>query len=314
MTTFLRFAAGFFLFSVLAFTGPPSFATNYYQWKDDEGTVHFSDSLEAVPPEYRDQVGTRDYGSTKEERDQPERALPPDPESEPVPEAVKPARKRRYEVPYVATDAQGAQRIIIPVTFNQTVTASMALDTGAPGLLISPALAERIGLFDADEGKLMVMAGGIGGGVPAVRTIIDSVQVGKAGGEFVPTTVTPSISDSFEGLVGMDFLGPYSVFIDTQRHVVVFEERPEASGWPGGHDEAWWRATFREFTAYQSGWEDFRDRTDREIRDGSMAVGTRMDELEQFKDFAETQLAEAERLMDKLDIYASENAVPVEWR
>ncbi|MGE5893279.1 MAG: DUF4124 domain-containing protein, partial [bacterium] len=50
-------------------------AGEYYQWTDNEGNVHFSDSLGAVPQEYQEQVKT---GRFKEsERDDQSPAPPP---------------------------------------------------------------------------------------------------------------------------------------------------------------------------------------------------------------------------------------------
>jgi hypothetical protein len=307
----VRFLSGLLVCFALGWPAVPSKASDYYRWTDKDGTVHFSDTLGSVPPEYRDQVGTRRFES-KKKKTPPSDEPPPAVKADPAPEAA--GGPKRYEIPYVAKDAEGSSRIIIPVTFNKSVTASMALDTGAPGMIISPSLAKKIGVFDTGNGKLRVITGGIGGDIPAVRTIVDSVQVGEALGRYVPTTVTPSVSDSFEGLVGMDFMGSYSVFIDTRKRVVIFEEKPESSDWPGGHNEGWWRATFKEFSTYRSGWKKYLARTEREIRDTPVATRSRAERLERIRSYAKSQLAEAKRLFDKLSRFARENSVPMEWR
>ena len=48
----------------------------------------------------------------------------------------KKQQRSRYEIPFEAYEG-AAKRIIISVTFNDSVTAPMMLDTGAPGMLIS---------------------------------------------------------------------------------------------------------------------------------------------------------------------------------
>ena len=168
----------------------------------------------------------------------------------------------RYVIPFEAYEG-ASKRIIISVTFNDSVTAPMLIDTGAPGMLISPKLAEKLGVFRTDEGTLWVRAGGVGGSVPAIRTIIDKVQVGGASDRFIPTTVTPSISGSFEGLIGLDFMSKYSMKIEYGKRVVVFEEIPPDPNSKGGHDEEWWRSTFREFNKHHDEWRKYGEDVDK---------------------------------------------------
>ncbi|GBE06628.1 MAG TPA: hypothetical protein ENG95_02900 [Nitrospirae bacterium] len=212
---------------------------------------------------------------------------------------------KRYVIPYKAYEGT-ARRIIIPVTFNRRYTVPMLLDTGAPGMHISRSLAEKLGIFKRGGDKLWVTVGGIGGLIPAVYTIIDSVQVGEARDNFVPTVVSPAISDDFEGLIGMDFMANYSIRIDTGKHVVVLEELPPDPRMPGGHDETWWRMTFQKFKSMRSSWKEYRKYLDTQKDDSK--------KLRQLKDFADTQYKEAQDLYDRLWVYASKNAVPNEWR
>lgn len=209
---------------------------------------------------------------------------------------------RRYVIPY----SGGARRIIVPVTFNGRVTANMLLDTGAPGMHISKRLAEELGLLDNKESNLWVMIGGIGGNVPAIFTIMDSIRVGDAESTFVPTFISPSISDQFEGLVGMDFMANYEVRLDTRQRVVIFEELPESADMPAGHDERWWRTTFSQFRSLRSVWEKYRDSVRRQESYTDRERG--------IQDFVERQYRKAEELYTRLSAYASQHSVPLEWR
>lgn len=212
---------------------------------------------------------------------------------------------RRFEVPYTAYEA-GARRIILNVTLNTTVTAAMALDTGSPGMIISDSLASRLGIFRGDEGRLMVTASGIGGKTPAVLTIIDSARIGGAEDRFIPTIITSRLSDSFEGLIGMDFLANYSIQVDAGRRVVIFTEQPVSPRMPGGHDEAWWRSQFSAFARMRSEWQAYREKLNRTNADPET--------LRQLKKFAESQYREADKLFNKLNGYAIQHAVPMHWR
>lgn len=211
----------------------------------------------------------------------------------------------KNEVPYTAFEG-GSRRVIIPVELNGSITANMALDTGSPGMIIFDRLARRLGLFDRDDAKVLTSAAGIGGRTPSMLTIVDSVKVGRAEDSFIPTNIVTSLSDSFDGLIGMDFMANYAIRIDTARSVVVFEELPDREDAPGGHDEMWWRSNFRNFAATRAEWKQFRDSLNTQRMDP--------ERLEQLKKFADRQYREADRLFTKLNNYAITHSVPMHWR
>ena len=200
----------------------------------------------------------------------------------------------------------------------QTVLAAMPMDLRAkvmqappPGTIISVPLATKLGLFDEDHGRLLISTGGIGGSAPAVRSIIDTVEVGGAVNTFVPITIIKPISDSFDGLLGMDFFSNYSVTIDTKRNVVIFEELPIDPEHPGGHDKEWWTTLFKEFSTSRARWKAYGESLDKKIRDSMQSIGN---EDAERKKFAEDQYREADKLFDKLNRYAQEHSVPMHWK
>ncbi len=264
-----------------------------YTWKDADGTQHWSD----LPPTQED------LARTKPDPDKSAPAVKP--KAEPV--------SKRIELPYIPNEGS-ARRVIVSVRFNDRVTARMALDTGAPGMVISSELAERLDLLSKDEGKLLIVSGGIGGNVPAIRTILDTVAVGGATERFVPVTITSRVSPAFEGLVGMDFMGQYTMTIDPKRQVVVLQEQPSEEGTPGGHVESWWRANFAEFREQRDSWRDFGERLDRAIADPQLADGVPHEELVGWRSLATLQVQEAEKLVARLERYASTQGVPRHWR
>ena len=222
----------------------------------------------------------------------------------------------RYEIPFEAYKG-GAKGIIISVKFNDAVTVRMLLDTGATTTFISPKLAEKLGVFHANEGKLLTSAEGVGGSVPTIRTIIDKVQVGGASDHFIPTTVSfRSISDSYEGLIGMDFMSKYSMKIEYGKKVIVFEEIPPDPNSKGGHDEQWWRSFFKEFNYYRDGWREYGEYIDKQIRDNPMGIGGVSDPgtFKELKKLADYQYTQADKLLSRLEHYASEHFVPRHWR
>jgi hypothetical protein len=228
---------------------------------------------------------------------------------------------RRFEVPYKAYE--GTAMIVLPVTFNDSVTAPMLLDTGASGTHISLRLAEKLGIFRKDEGNLLEAITGVGGTVPAILSVIDSAKIGEAEDNFIPTTISGSISPEFEGLIGMDFMSNFTIKIDTRKHVVTFEELPPRSDMPGGHDETWWREKFHEFASKRADWKNKRDTIYGRYsingasepavvlrKNGRMTTVTVM----KMKEFVDYQYEEADKLLRKLDGYAVDHGVPMEWR
>ena len=269
------------------------------QWVDDSGVTHFARSLESVPKQYQD--GVKPEKSHTELATKSAVIQPVSPTAR-LQDANLPGRAKSklnaFSVPFEAYEGD-AQRVIVQVTFNGSVTVPMAIDTGAPGLLISPKVAKKLGLFGNDEGMVLTAAGGIGGTVLAVRTFLDTVQVGDAKDTFIPATITDSVSESFEGLIGMVFMSKYSFKIDSVKQVVIFEEvQPDPTA-PGGRNERWWRSQFKELHALRDAW-------------GKYSAQKALDDEQ--RDFALMQVRETEKLLSKLDRHASLNSVPQTWR
>jgi len=235
---------------------------------------------------------------------------PPDIERGKSGEDEKEKELRRCEQPY-----QYIQRkVVIPVTLNGVVEASMALDTGASGMVIFYPLALKLGLFDKKNEASLTFAWGIGGIVPVFLSIVDSVQVKEIKDQFIPTVITETVPGGFDGLIGMDFLANYSCTVNTMKKVVVFEEHPQDSKMIAGHDEAWWRYNFKQFSSHRSNWKRIRDYLHEERKDREKRLKTDSERLRTLESSADDQYKEADKLFRKLNRYAMHNFVPMEWR
>jgi hypothetical protein len=278
--------------SVLLFSPFFSPGGDLYKWVDEEGIIHMVDTQSQIPQKYRNQADKRTTDTQQAT-------------SEKMGATTAGITINRFTVPYQAFEGT-SRRIIVPVTFNDSVSARLLLDTGSPGLMISPKLADRIGLLDEEDGNLMVMAGGVGGSTPAILSVVENLKVGEGRVEFVPATIAQVPSEQFEGLVGMDFMANYRIGIDTQRNVLVFEELPPHPDRPGGHDESWWRTNFRNFESLRAVWDRYLDTL--------KAVDLTSSERERRARIAKTQFTAADELCHKLERYARDNAVPLQWR
>jgi hypothetical protein len=288
-------------FLLLAFHMLCCFGGEIFKWVDEEGTVHMTDSLSNIPPQYRDQVVKKTLENANETPEDPD-SLRNAPERNTAGFAFD---LKRFEVPFRAFEG-ASRRIIIPATLNESVTAHLLLDTGAPGLTISPNLANRLGLLNEQDGNLLIRTGGIGGSIPAFLVVVDTVRVGEALSEFLPAVITQIPSDDFEGLVGMDFMANYKISIDNNSHVVAFDELPPQPEKPGGHDEAWWRSIFRTIAKLREEWRDYLDEVSRARLTSS--------ETDRILKAVKNQCIEADKIYRKLESYARDKAVPIAWR
>jgi hypothetical protein len=287
-----------------------------FTWTDEKGTIHFSDSASDVPARYRNSLTTKTFGPDEERQPAtPPATREPDDETAPppAPEPTVAETLKQFEVPYQPYEGT-ARRVIVSVRFNNRVTAPMILDTGAPGSLISMDLAEQLDLMDKEHGRLFVAIGGIGGNAVGIRTVINRMEIGGATIDFVPAEITKSISDKFEGLIGMDFMANYSMRIDPKKRVVVFEQLDGDEDRPGGYDEQWWRNTFLEFAASYNDWKQRLTAVEKEIARSPFPSSGLPADLERRRALARWQTQEAEKLMDRLHRFARENAVPMHWR
>ena len=309
------------LFVLLTFVVPffavTAQASDYYQWTDEEGTVHFSEVPSDVPPRHRNQAEAHSF----EKRGTPDSQIPSKPAPKnrhrPAPDFDSPATEdlapRRYAIPY--TDSEGsARRVIIDVTFNDRITVPMVFDTGAFETLIFPALAKKLGVYDRDQPKLTVRSGGIGGSAPAIRTIIDSMRVRNFRSDFVPVKVIKKLSNAFEGIIGLDFISDYDIRIDPKKKVVIFEEIVTEGKRYGGRDELWWRRYFMEFGNYRSDWKRLENEFKKTLSEQSIRFNSEKDQIKKWISLSDYFHQEAEKLFNRLNRHATINSVPMHWR
>jgi Aspartyl protease len=129
-----------------------------------------------------------------------------------------PSVRGRISVP---VELSGA-KVIVTVTFNHSVSANLALDTGAAMTMISRRIARNLGLSNMGS---MVMTG-IGGSVLTQMARIESVKVGDA----AVGNLTVSIHDfsrdpHYEGLLGLDFLNHFEMSLDARKRQLFLTPR-----------------------------------------------------------------------------------------
>ncbi len=291
---------------VLLILMPVTLRAEIYRWKDSNGRLHFSDSLQQVPEQFRpksewQQNSTEINVISKPKRDASAPATTSPPTSK--------EQQQTLKIPYV--DREGsASRVIVNIRFNNQVTAPILVDTGSPGLILDASLARRLGLLNAETNNLLVLIGGIGGTQIAARTIVEEVSVGPIKENVIPAHIIEDHSEAYHGLIGMDILAGYSLTIDTANKCLVATKQPPSDLRPGGHDQRWWQRNFHELLSYINFWEQQVDLLD----SGDPRYSRLSSQFKDIKKFMSTQLSESQRLYQRLDRHARSQRVPRHWR
>lgn len=161
-----------------------------YQWKDEQGRLHFTDNPSVVPVQYWNQI-SQGYRATK-------------------PPAASHGRSTRVMV------GSGQRAIQVPVSVNRTWTFLAYLDTGATYCQITKEDAEMLGIPLGAQPKVrVIMADGRFLDAPLV--ILDSVRIGSVELQHVEALVGDL------RLLGLNALGKLRLTVDLPNGEVVLE-------------------------------------------------------------------------------------------
>jgi predicted aspartyl protease len=168
-----------------------------YRWTDDEGTIHYSQGIESVPPRFRDGAAIIGY----------DRLAPPAPPAGPS----TPAGTARIRF-------TPGRPIMVSARINGSASAELMLDTGAARTVIHPKVLESVGVSyrDAQRGSLR----GVTGDAQVLAVTVETIDVqGAAHGPLL--VVSHDAGFRGDGLLGRDFLEHFSVTIDNGAGIVT---------------------------------------------------------------------------------------------
>ncbi len=168
--------------------------TDFYQYTDNNGVIHFVDSREKIPPRYLKRLIVR-----KE----------------------KTAPRQTTDVVIVAN------QIHVPVSIkngDQTVQATLLLDTGATITCVTEAVAARLKI-DLEKTRLVSMGLADGRMIDIHVAKVDLVAVGDRGKSSFKIGILPNFesTDKHEGYLGMDFLGSFQYRIDVENNLIRWQ-------------------------------------------------------------------------------------------
>jgi aspartyl protease family protein len=273
-----------FLCAVLcALLGAAEAAAEIYRWTDAEGRLHFTQSLDQVPPQYRDRA-------KQDARQQPPSKF----QTYESPSARKPAPQSvRYgeqiRVPFV----RDGSLMRVDVQLNDQLSAPFLIDTGASGISLPSHVAEQLGIRirpDTPHINVITAAGVVAR--PVVR--LRSVQLGRARVENLEATVNPAMQ---VGLLGGTFFNNFIYQVDAAAGEILLVPNDRLRG---GLDETEWRARFH----------DLRDPIARLEAHLAANEGMRQGERERLKRHRTVLLEQ----LEELERHANRLEVPHAWR
>jgi predicted aspartyl protease len=174
---------------------PLAALADFFQYTDKDGTVVMVDDESRIPDQYRKNIRSSMSG----------------------PAVTSKTTAVRYR----------NNHALVPVKINYrdtTVEAWLLLDTGAAVTVISPGLAQRLGIKrENTESRLAQVADGRV--VETARARVDSLAVGPK------ITYNPEIAimpisgpvSGFDGLLGMNFLGEFRYHLDVNSQTIEWQ-------------------------------------------------------------------------------------------
>lgn len=272
-----------------------------YQWRDEQGRLHFAQDLHQVPEAQRAQAeaSARPEGSGPEiQRYQPAPAAPaPNASARGSGRARRsPAGSRSGATVRIPVERAGSS-MRVQVRLNDRVVAPFHIDTGASDVVIPRAVADQLGLELA--GTRTGLYGTANGMVQQPLVTLQSVDLGGARAENVPATVSPSMS---VGLLGLSFFNHFRYDVDPVAGIVTLTPNglAEAGVLRGGRTEQQWRGQFAQLAARRAAIEAALERTNpnRTVRRAEL----------------EGALDENDRQLAVLEAEADDARVPMAWR
>ena len=210
-----------------------------YKWKDDQGKVHYTDSVSKIPPKYR----KGNNPGFKTLKSAPGNSSVGGGASSRASGFSLSIPQNGVEVPLVPL---GNGNYAVEVVFNNSTKLMLMLDTGASMVVLHPSVAGKVGIRNLDQQPKVVVSTAGGKELNSIG-VLNSVKVGGA----VVTDVEATFNEHMEpdgGLLGMTFLNDFRFEIDRQQNLLIL--KPLRGGKDklfGGRPESWWKDKYASY-------------------------------------------------------------------
>lgn len=274
-------------------------AGTIYRWTDKDGHVHMTDNPSEIPEDAKREILEKQLSSETPSADDAEKKGPP---GKGVFSPTGGERKQ-YRIPLI----QSGMNYLVEVRINNSVDARLMVDTGASLTAISTLLAGQLGIHDyADLPKYPFRtAGGI---IWDPLVTLDRMEVEGVWVEDVEASITSKLV-GVDGLLGMSFLNEFDAQLDVQNGVLVLTPYSASdAGTYGERPQRWWVRKYEYYTSNIKNFENLKTFIEK--------AGKAYFQTPDIDHYANVQriLAYYQDSLEKLDIWASQNSVPLEWR
>jgi len=118
--------------------------------------------------------------------------------------------------------------VMVPVVLNDSLQATVMVDTGAGITILSRELARDLGLTDQAAHPITLKT--IAKDVEAQLVTLDSIQIGDLRKDHFPVAITDlplGEKGQFHGILGMDFMNNYIIQIDNERRSIALTPKTQ---------------------------------------------------------------------------------------
>ena len=300
----MRLAAVVSAVAVISAAAPSG--AEIYRWTDEEGRVHFTQSLNEVPRQYRRQAEHNATRSSASRSPVQTYSTKPARQSGKTPPASRAPSARstrstggtggKGEVHRIRVQRAGTS-MYVNVRLNNSVTAPFIIDTGASDVLVPGDVARQLGL-DLENARTQRYrtANGV---IESPVVMLRSVKLGTAVVENVPASVSDHMN---VGLLGLSFFNHFNYNIDAARGIVTLTRNDLAASGVirGGRSQAQWRAEFR----------DVRHR----LTYARAELESKSASKSRLRERLQAGIDELERQLAALETEADSARVPMAWR
>lgn len=268
---------------VVALSAPA--AAEIYRWTDAQGRLHFTQHLDQVPREHREQA-------RKQARSPSPAAIQTYAAPGGSSRASTPRRERYEQEVHIPFRSDG-NLMRVTARVNDQLDVPFLIDTGASGVSLPSHVAEALGIRVGPDTPTthVVTANGV---VARSVVVLRSVELGRARVESLEATVNPSMD---VGLLGGTFFNNFVYRVDAAESVITLVPNEQIRG---GLREEDWRQRFRLV----------REPLARLEAHLARGVVQRGDEVE----ILERRRAELQARLDQLETEANRLDVPHTWR
>ena len=224
------------LFVVLCVT--QSSLAGVFSYRDDKGTIHFTDDLSTIPKQVRE----TDKAVRKHRERQGVYRVTPAPLTETevleIPGAV--SKKQEVQIPLIPVNGGN---FLVDTLLNGHIKARLMLDTGASLITLTEEIGRKLGVTShSSSAELPFNTAGGEEWMPLVA--LETVALGSAKTRLVEASINSHIK-GIDGLLGMSFLGDFRFEIDrtNKRLTLKPPQNPGELTW-GGKSGNWWKSRF----------------------------------------------------------------------